>query len=137
MHAFTTVATFLLAASSAIAGPIRRQDELDTKVRVILRDDAGLKQERDFASVDTNISTGVEGSFTTVEIDIGADVNPALRCSVIGHDGNPLFALRGANRDTTFSDATNGEWNFEGGLVMATAVKCDQTFVADNRPASA
>jgi len=134
MHISTTIATLLLAASSAIAAPSRRQAAAaDTKVRVILRNDSGLKQEINFASVDPNISTGVSGVFTTLEVDVGADVDPTLRCAVTagGRNDVKLFARRGANLDDTFSDSTNGEWTFDEPTAISTVV-CDLDFVVRN-----
>lgn len=105
MQFITSAAALLLAASSAMASPaMRRQTELDTKVRVILRDDMGGLEIREFDPVDGNLSTGVDSDiqFTTVEIDIGHDVEPTLRCGVSLDDGVLIVANRGANRDSKF-----------------------------------
>ncbi|KAK5675256.1 hypothetical protein LTS10_012017 [Elasticomyces elasticus] len=137
MQFFITVATLLMAASSAIAAtPSRRQAAADTKVRVILRDDAGDKQEIVFAAVNSNVAQGVAGIFSTLEVDVGSDAQSSLRCSVTGVDQTVrLFARRGANLDDTFSDSTNGEWTFDSPTVINT-VRCDPAFVADNRNAA-
>jgi hypothetical protein len=141
MYAITTLATLLLAASSAMASPAqRRQVTLDEKVRVILRDDAGLKHEVDFNGIVTNLSRGTDGitgPFTTLEVDVGADVDPTLRCGASLDDEVLLFATRGANLDDTFSDATNGEWTFVDGPVEVTRIVCDLDFEANNRNAAA
>ncbi|KAK5741051.1 hypothetical protein LTR17_004201 [Elasticomyces elasticus] len=131
MHSFIAISTLLLAASSAIAAPTKRDTAADTKVRVILRD-VGIKQEIDFLSVDGYANTYITGSFKTVEIDIGADVDRALRCAVISHDGMKILGRRGENLDDTFSDATKGEWKFDY-ATMVTAVQCDSGFKANNR----
>ncbi|KAK5714313.1 hypothetical protein LTR17_017244 [Elasticomyces elasticus] len=140
MQFFITVTTLLMAASSAIAAtPSRRQAAADTKVRVILRDDAGDKQEIVFAAVNSNVAQGalcVAGIFSTLEVDVGSDAQSSLRCSVTGVDQTVrLFARRGANLDDTFSDSTNGEWTFDGPTLINT-VRCDPAFVADNRNAA-
>ncbi|KAK5695540.1 hypothetical protein LTR97_009050 [Elasticomyces elasticus] len=125
-----------MAASSAIAAPSRRQAAADTKIRVILRDNVGGKQEVRFANINSNIGTGVSGTFTTLEVDVGTDVDSTLRCAVQGADGANIFATRGVNLDDTFSDATNGEWKFDGPVAI-TDVICDLNFAANNRNVAA
>lgn len=155
-----TVATLLLAASGAMALTPRQASSisssasaaaativttstvLDTRVRVILRDDTGFKSEVRFELVDGRLSTGVSDAaingFTTLEVDIGADVDPKLRCAATADDDVQIFATRGANLDDTFSDSTNGEWTFsdaDGNPTPAfvSIVRCDTAFVANNR----
>lgn len=138
MQFIISATALLLAASSAIAAPsVRRQATADTMVRVILRDDVGGKEEVTFASVNSNpISTGVSGTFTTLEVDVGADAQASLRCSVTADDDVNIFATRGQNLDDTFSDATNGEWTFDGPTAI-TVVRCDPNAVANNRNTAA
>lgn len=52
---------------------------------------------------------GSNGPYDTVELSVGALVNPAFRCQVVDKRGRPIVVLRGANRDTTFSDADKGK----------------------------
>jgi len=134
MQTFFTATALLVAASSAIAAPARRDDAVaDTKVRIILRDDVGLEVERDFSLVDGNLNKGVSGGpFTTVEVDVGHDANRTLRCGVQDQWGNFLLAERTTNKDDTFSDATKGEWRFVD-PAMPVNVRCDTDFVANNR----
>ncbi|KAK5745801.1 hypothetical protein LTR17_001303 [Elasticomyces elasticus] len=132
MQFFITSVALLMAASSAIAAPSRRQAAADTKIRVILRDNVGGKQEVRFANINSNIGQGVSGVFTTLEVDVGTDVDSTLRCAVQGADGANIFATRGVNLDDTFSDATNGEWTFDGPVAI-TDVICDLNFAANNR----
>ncbi|KAK5683582.1 hypothetical protein LTS10_005115 [Elasticomyces elasticus] len=136
MQFFITSVALLMAASSAIAAPSRRQAVADTKIRVILRDDVGGKQEVRFANINSNIGQGVSGVFTTLEVDVGTDVDSTLRCAVQGADGANIFATRGVNLDDTFSDASNGEWTFDGPVAI-TDVICDLNFAANNRNAAA
>ncbi|KAL8992367.1 MAG: hypothetical protein Q9169_007153 [Polycauliona sp. 2 TL-2023] len=73
----------------------------------------------------------VGGSFTTVEVQVGDLVKKQdYRCQVLGKDGKPIVATRGANTDTTFSDAGKGAWKFVGGNVEASKVICDPAFKA-------
>ncbi|KAK4945915.1 hypothetical protein LTR10_015008 [Elasticomyces elasticus] len=134
MQFFITVATLLMAASSAVAAttPHRRQAALDTKIRVILRDNVGGEQEVTFGP-NSGVSAGV---FTTLEVDVGADQDPTLRCAAQGADGVNIFARRGNNLDDTFSDSTNGKWTFDGPVTVANIV-CDINFVANNRNVAA
>ena len=53
---------------------------------------------------------GFNGPYDTVELNVGALVDPAFRCQVVDKHGRPIVVLRGANRDTTFSDAEKGPW---------------------------
>lgn len=107
MQFIISAATLLLAASSAIASPaVRRQaEELDDNVRVILRDDVGGEVITTFQSVPSRISGGVASDiqFTTVEIDVGTDADPALRCEVTTDDNVPIVANRGENKDVVSS----------------------------------
>ncbi|KAK3625021.1 hypothetical protein LTR56_020665 [Elasticomyces elasticus] len=136
MQFFITSVALLMAASSAIAAPSRRQAAADTKIRVILRDNVGGKQEVRFANINSNVGTGVSGTFTTLEVDVGTDVDSTLRCAVQGADGANIFATRGVNLDDTFSDATNGEWTFDGPVAI-TDVNCDLNFAPNNRNVAA
>lgn len=140
MQFITNVAALLLAASATMASPNLRgqtsQTTADTTVRVILRDDNGFKEEVRFDQVDGRVSTGVSGAaFTTLEVDVGADVDPALRCAVTADDDVKIFATRGENLDDTFSDSTSGEWTFDGPTEI-TVARCDPSFVANNRNAA-
>lgn len=140
MQFLISAAALLLTASGVMASPaVRRQADLDTKVRVILRNqEAGIRDEKFFNSVPGNINSGLGGEpgvqYTTLEVDVGADVDPALRCAVSLDDEVLIFATRGENLDDTFSDATNGEWTFLEPTEV-TIVRCDTGFVANNRNA--
>jgi hypothetical protein len=76
--------------------------------------------------------TGSSGPYNTVELSVGAQVNPALRCAVLDKKGRSIVVLRGANRDVTFSDADKGPWTFEAGNKRVSNVICDPTFVAQS-----
>jgi len=65
----------------------------------------------------------------TVEISVGELVDPALRCQLLNRRGKPVVAVRGANTDTTFSDADKGEWTFKREQVVSQVI-CDPAFVA-------
>lgn len=73
--------------------------------------------------------TGSEGPFDTVEISVGSQVDPALRCALENRHGRPIVAKRGENVDTTFSDADKGPWSFRRSHRVSNVI-CDPEFVA-------
>ena len=75
--------------------------------------------------------TGSNGPFTSVEINVGALVDPELRCQLINQRGKKIVATRGDNVDTTFSDADKGPWYFNRPGQKVRNVVCDPAFVAD------
>lgn len=106
----------------------------DNSVTVILQNQAiELGSQTTFKNADkkqTKSPVGSTGPFETIEINLGADVaNTALRCAALDMNGNPLIARRGANTDTTFSDADKGAWTFLEPVEVHSIV-CDPAFVA-------
>jgi hypothetical protein len=78
------------------------------------------------------VPVGSSGPFQTIEIVVGAwSEKQDLRCQVLDKAGHPIEAVRGANRDTTFSDADKGLWTFSVESVV-TNIICDESFKANN-----
>ena len=102
---------------------------------VILSGDSELATQTVFDNTfvkTTQSPVGSSGPFNTVELSVGALVNPELRCAVFDKKGRSIIVLRGANRDTTFSDADKGPWKFEVGNKKVGSITCDPAFVANN-----
>lgn len=117
-------------------------DSADLSLRVTLTDPATETASQTTLESGDEASTaspiGTSGPFQTVELTVGKDVvNQAYRCQILDVYGNPLIVLRGANRDTTFSDADKGAWTIEAGSSKVSEIVCDTTFVANNLNASA
>ncbi|KAK5170626.1 uncharacterized protein LTR77_005215 [Saxophila tyrrhenica] len=132
MHSTIAISSLLVAASSVIALP--QGTNLDTSVTVILQNQAiELGSQTTFGNVNsaqTQPPVGSSGPYSTIEINLGADVaNTALRCQALDVSGAPLIAIRGDNTDTTFSDADKGAWTFLQPSEVS-AVVCDPAFVA-------
>jgi len=127
--AAATTATVAAATTTAAA----LGGSTDTSVTVILENQAiELGSQTTFKSVNskkTKAPVGSSGPFETIEINVGADANPALRCQALDSNGTPLIATRGANTDTTFSDADKGAWTFITPSTVS-AIVCDPSFVA-------
>ncbi|KAL8756938.1 MAG: hypothetical protein Q9199_002581 [Rusavskia elegans] len=70
------------------------------------------------------------GPFTAVEVMVGPWVRKQdYPCEVIDKGGRAIVATRGANRDTTSSDAGKGEWTPEKESEVSKVV-CDPAFKA-------
>ncbi|OCT48144.1 hypothetical protein CLCR_04337 [Cladophialophora carrionii] len=124
-----TIALALLAATGALAAPHSRRSYDDT-VTVILSDGADTgAQVSGLASTSTAMGTpATSGPFTTIEIALGAGVaNKELRCQALDNYGTPIVGVRGANIDTTFSDADKGPWTFRQPAHVSEVV-CDPAF---------
>ena len=111
----------------------------DFQVRVILSDSvADLATQTVFDSVDERVEsapTGSAGPYDSLEIAVGALVDPALRCQLINGRGKKIVAVRGENIDTTFSDADKGPWDFRrrakvSNIVCDPCVVCDSCFIS-------
>ena len=73
---------------------------------------------------------GSTGPYTSVEIIVGQLVKKQdIRCQLKGMHGMDVVATRGANTDTTFSDADKGEWTFKAESVVERII-CDPAFKA-------
>lgn len=70
------------------------------------------------------------GPFKTVEIDVGPNSDPSLRCKISDKKGEAIVALRGGRRETTFNDAGKGPWTFERPQAQVDRIICDPGFVA-------
>lgn len=79
----------------------------DFEIRVTLATDDLATQTvfKAFEDRAESAPTGSRGPFETVDISVGKMLNPALRCQVIDARGRKIVAVRGANTDTSFSDA--------------------------------
>jgi len=135
MHSAQTFISLLLAASTALAGPLERRQEAnsrDTEVRVILSGASELAVTTTFDAVEGREQQpprGGSGPWDGFEVSVGADAQQNLRCQALDLDGKPLVANRGQNTDKTFSDADKGRWNFVKPVEISQIV-CDPTFVA-------
>ncbi|KAK3053830.1 hypothetical protein LTR09_005110 [Extremus antarcticus] len=89
---------------------------------------------KNFVEATTLSPTGSSGPFQTFELIVGVNSNPALRCQINDKRGQPIVALRGENRDTTFSDSDKGPWTFERPQAKVGEIICDPNFVANNQP---
>jgi len=127
----TTIALSVLAATGALAAPATRRSYYSDTVTVILSDGGETgAQVADLSSTYNSAGTpATSGPFTTIQISLGTDVvNKDLRCEALDNYGNTLVAVRGANTDTTFSDAGKGPWTFREASYVSQVV-CDPTFV--------
>lgn len=77
----------------------------------------------------TATPVGSSGPFDTVEVTVGALLDPAIRCKLKNLRGRQIVATRGENIDVTFSDADKGPWDFEKEQKVGTII-CDPAFVA-------
>jgi len=125
-----TIALALLAATGALAAPHSRRTWDDT-VTVILSDggETGAQVSGLSSTYTASGTPALSGPFTTIQISLGADVqNKDLRCQALDNYGYPIIGVRGANTDTTFSDAGKGPWTFRQPAYVSEVV-CDPTFV--------
>ncbi|EXJ54643.1 hypothetical protein A1O7_09984 [Cladophialophora yegresii CBS 114405] len=125
-----TIVLALLAATGTLAAPHSRRS-YDNTVTVILCDGGETgAQVSGLSSTERAMGTpATSGPFTTIEISLGADVaNKDLRCQALDNYGNAIVGVRGANVDTTFSDADKGAWTFRQAAYVSEVV-CDPTFV--------
>lgn len=159
MHFSTITATLLLLATSAIAAPAPQAQTAGTgqgaapaedKSNFVITDgnlgvalwqqngagDGFIMNARAITKGDRdmlNVHTGV--TYATLEVIVGNGFNPAnIRCAVLDHAGREVFARRGQNLDTTFSDANNGRWTLERPTTISQII-CDPRFAANNRNA--
>ncbi|KIX96294.1 uncharacterized protein Z520_08072 [Fonsecaea multimorphosa CBS 102226] len=129
MHSKAIVLS-LLAASGALAAPHSRR-YYDDKVAVALSDggETGAQVTPLESTVRDMATPAISGPFNSIEIRLGEDVqNKELRCQALDNYGNPIVATRGANIDTTFSDADKGAWTFREASYVSEVV-CDPAFV--------
>ena len=69
--------------------------------------------------------------FKTIEILAGGAAKP--RCQITSRKiRQAVVASRGAATDTTFADAGNGKWTFDGGATTLKDIICDPAFEANN-----
>jgi len=124
-----TIALSLLAATGALAAPHSRR-YYDDSVTVILSDGGETGAQVTLQSTYRDMATpAISGPFNSIEIALGADVqNQELRCQALDNYGNPIVGVRGANIDTTFSDADKGPWTFRQSSYVSEIV-CDPAFV--------
>jgi hypothetical protein len=130
--AFHEVTQVICDPSLPKAGP------LDFKLNIKLTNSAvgGAPEEVPLPSdANVEITNNNVVLYDTVELEVGSQVsNQAVRCQIKDTAGTPLFVLRGTNRDDTFSDADKGAWKIENGATDIGSIKCDPSFVANNRP---
>ena len=84
------------------------------------------------AMSETSAPVGSSGPYDTIQVTVGPLVeDQAIRCQLIDEAGVAIFGVRGANTDTTFSDAKKGPWTFRDGATDVSAITCDPAFVAN------
>ncbi|EME82791.1 uncharacterized protein MYCFIDRAFT_80396 [Pseudocercospora fijiensis CIRAD86] len=121
-----------VAASAPPAEDEDEEDE-DLSIRVTLTDgnlatqtpfdEAGLVREQ-------KSPVGSEGPYNSVELALGADVNPDLRCQILDSRNHAITVQRGQNIDTTFADGGNGPWMFlYPEEAEVSKIVCDPAFV--------
>lgn len=129
-----TIALSLLAATGALAAPHSRRsydNSYDNTVTVILSDggETGAQVSGLQSTVRDMGTPALSGPFSTLEVSLGKDVqNQELRCQALDNYGYPIVGTRGANIDTTFSDADKGAWTFRQPSYVSEVV-CDPSFV--------
>jgi hypothetical protein len=103
-----------LLAASAFAAPALDTRANGKQVTVILQSQSSeTGSQTTFRSVNSRkekAPVGSTGPFETIEIDVGPLADQELRCQALDAYGNALIATRGANIDTSFSDADKGPW---------------------------
>ncbi|KAK8046967.1 hypothetical protein PG996_015031 [Apiospora saccharicola] len=128
---FSTALLGLLAASGALAAPAADASSANSQVTVILRGPSELATQTQLGKNEQKRPIGAGSDFTSVELaahKLKNDKGQDLRCRVFDARGRPITVTRGANVDTTFSDAGKGEWTFKKTVV--SKVQCSTAFVA-------
>jgi homoaconitase/3-isopropylmalate dehydratase large subunit len=113
-----------LAFTGAFAAPTQRHDAI--VVRLIGDHDVAFTG---FATDNSSsISTTPEhGSFHSVQIFVGENVNPEFRCA-LEDDAGRVVVSRGSNVDFTFKDGGKGPWKLKNGPTSNVKVTCDPSF---------
>ncbi|KAK7934880.1 hypothetical protein PG985_000375 [Apiospora marii] len=127
---FTTTLLTLLAASGALAAPAADANNAN-QVTVTLRGPSELATQTQLGKNEQKRPIGAGSDFTSVELashNLKNDKGQDLRCRIFDARGRPVTVTRGANVDTTFSDAGKGEWTFRKTAV--SKVQCSTAFVA-------
>ncbi|KAF2651153.1 hypothetical protein K491DRAFT_761267 [Lophiostoma macrostomum CBS 122681] len=119
--------------SSVICDPtFVKTDKSENNVRVQLSGPGELATQTEFtgAASETKPPVGSNGPYDTIELDVGILVeDQGIRCKVLDNNGKEIIAVRGANTDTTFSDAGKGAWAFQKASEVSQII-CDPAFVA-------
>jgi len=120
--------------SAVVCDPAFQQiDKSENTVRVQLSGPGELATQTVFtgAQREAKPPVGSSGPYDTLELDVGILVeDQGVRCQVLDNMGEAIVAVRGANIDTTFSDAGNGPWSFQQASEVSQII-CDPAFVAD------
>lgn len=128
---FPTALLGLLAASHALAAPAADASSANA-VTVTLRGPGELATQTQLGPNEQKRPVGAGGAgFTSVELmshHLQNDKGQDLRCRLFDARGRPVTVTRGANVDTTFSDAGKGAWTFRQTAV--SKVQCSPAFAA-------
>lgn len=126
---YSTAILAILAASGASAQSHRQQANPDDQVTVLIQN-SSLGRSFTLSGVERNAVPVEEPEpIETVSLDAsGANVDPELRCQIVGAAG-PIVVLRGENTDVTFSDADKGPWTLQQPTVVQQII-CDPAFAA-------
>ncbi|KAK8017781.1 hypothetical protein PG993_014107 [Apiospora rasikravindrae] len=124
MHFSTALLGLLAATSSTLAADANT-------VTVTLRGASELATQTQLGKNEQKKPVGAGSDFTSVELaahNLKNDKGQDLRCRIFDARGRPVTVTRGANVDTTFSDAGKGEWTFK--TTRVGKVQCSTKFVA-------
>ncbi|KAK8038337.1 hypothetical protein PG994_015104 [Apiospora phragmitis] len=127
---FSTALLGFLAATGALAAPAADANNANT-VTVTLRGASELATQTQLGKNEIKKPIGAGSEFSSVELaahNLKSDKGQDLRCRIFDARGKPITVTRGANVDTTFSDAGKGEWTFK--TTKVSKVQCGTKFVA-------
>ena len=94
---------------------------------MFLNEQALLAGNRDMIPINTGFL------YDRLEIIVGKNFRaPTTRCQILDGRGNPIFAKRNANLDTTFADGNGGKWDIVRPS-QVHALVCDPGFKACDR----
>ncbi|KAK8004256.1 hypothetical protein PG990_002068 [Apiospora arundinis] len=127
---YATALLGLLAATGALALPAV-EAEAAQQVTVTLRGANELATQTQLDKNGAKKPTANGSPFTSVELashNIKNDKGQDLRCKIFDARGRAITITRGANVDTTFSDAGKGPWKFKSTKV--SKIQCSTKFNA-------
>ncbi|KAK0623977.1 hypothetical protein B0T14DRAFT_602434 [Immersiella caudata] len=108
---FSNIFFAALAATSAMAAPAPQDIEArqaNREIRIILQNQSielgGQEVFIDNGNRQTRVFSAGFGPIETVELKLGAAVDPQLRCAIVDPNGRAITVIRGANVDVTFGD---------------------------------
>lgn len=126
---YSSIILSILAATSATAQGRGAHVSPDDQVSVLIQN-SSLGRSFTLSGVERNAVRVRESEpIETVSLSVtGANVDPDLRCQIVGAKG-PIVVIRGENVDITFSDADKGPWTLQHPTVVQKII-CDPAFEA-------